>query len=263
MPKTFRQYLRSILVPLGLADERAYRLALKDVFNDDTFLVSFPKSGNTWLRFLIAYALIGDRMLSMRTIDEIVPDIYSARESADQIQRPRFLKAHDPLFDYYPKCVYVVRDYRDVLVSYYHYHIALGSFKGDLATYIDAMNTLHPFGTWKDHVSKALLFAQKHPDRMLIVRYEDLVNQTEDSLVRILQFCKITPKLSIKEIISKSSFSELRAIEDKEGSEFKDISDKNFFREGIVGSWNNTISAKLSETILERHRDVFSQLGYS
>jgi len=254
--------MRSILVPLGLADERAYRLALKHVYSDDTFLVSFPKSGNTWLRFLLAYALSSKEKINMRNIDEIIPDIYSAGKLADHISRPRYLKSHDPFFAYYPKCVYLVRDYRDVLVSYYYYHVALGEYKGDFTTYAESIDNLHPFGKWTDHVSGALRFAQENPGRVLVVRYEDLVNETENTLEKILVFCSITPAMPMKEIIARSSFYELRNNEMEEGSAFRDISQKNFFREGKIGGWKTVMTEEQSQKLVSANTFINRQLGY-
>ena len=42
----------------------------------DVFLVSYPRSGNTWLRSMIAQLLTGEKINSLRELDYIVPDIY-------------------------------------------------------------------------------------------------------------------------------------------------------------------------------------------
>lgn len=251
-----------MLVPFGLADRRAYHLALKKINPDDTFIVSFPKSGNTWMRFLLAYLITGKEKISFREIDSIVPDIYTARRQADEMQPPRFLKAHDPFFDYYPKCIYIVRDYRDVLISYYHYHKALGNFNGTIEAYAESLGSLHPFGNWEAHVKNAIRFSNENPERMLLIRYEDLVNDTAGVLQKAISFCKINPKTTIEKAIERSAFDVLREEENRSGSAFMDLGKTNFFREGKSGNWKTEMPAGLAETITEKYRDTFTQAGY-
>lgn len=263
VPRTFRQYLRSVLVPLGLADRRAFHLALKKINPDDTFIVSFPKSGNTWMRFLLAYLISGKDKISFREIDSLVPDIYTARKEADEMQSPRFLKAHDPCFDYYPKCIYIVRDYRDVFVSYFHYHKALGNFTGDMHAYENAIDSLHPFGKWETHVKKAIDFSKQHPERILILRYEDLMNDAKAALQQVISFCKINPQMEIENAIERAAFAALKDEENKSGSAFMDLGKTNFFREGKTGNWKTEMPAELAVKLTEQHRELFAKLGYT
>src|SRR6266511_1501639 len=64
-------------------------------FSDDIMLVSYPRSGNTWLRFLIGN-LISREPVRFANIERIIPDIYhhSDRELR-KLPRPRFLKSHE------------------------------------------------------------------------------------------------------------------------------------------------------------------------
>ncbi len=45
-----------------------------EVFDDDTFIVSFPKSGNTWTRFLIANLLHPEEPANFGNIDRLIPE---------------------------------------------------------------------------------------------------------------------------------------------------------------------------------------------
>ena len=45
-----------------------------EVFDDDTFIVSFPKSGNTWTRFLIANLLHPEEPANFDNIDQLIPE---------------------------------------------------------------------------------------------------------------------------------------------------------------------------------------------
>src|ERR1051326_236512 len=66
------------------------------VFPDDTFIVSYPRSGNTWTRFLIANLLHPDEPVTFRNISRLLRDS-EARSSRylKSIPRPRVIKSHE------------------------------------------------------------------------------------------------------------------------------------------------------------------------
>ena len=115
-------YLRNLLMPSSSAG----RWVPDTIYPDDTFIVSYPKSGNTWMRFLIGNYLTGNEC-SFENCHLITPDIHMNPEQCEKIDRPRFIKSHAPFLPQYPKVVYIVRDVRDVVVSYYHHALKHGS----------------------------------------------------------------------------------------------------------------------------------------
>ena len=46
------------------------------IFPDDVYLVSYPKSGNTWLRFLIANLIHPQEEVNFLNIESVLPSIY-------------------------------------------------------------------------------------------------------------------------------------------------------------------------------------------
>jgi len=46
------------------------------VFDDDVFVLSYPRSGNTWLRILLANLLSNRGDVGFANIEKIIPDIY-------------------------------------------------------------------------------------------------------------------------------------------------------------------------------------------
>ena len=88
------------------------------VFPDDTFLVSYPKSGNTWVRFLLANLIHPNEKVSFSNINRLLPapGVLSKR-FLRTLPRPRILKSHEPFDARFKKVIYLVRDPRDVAVS--------------------------------------------------------------------------------------------------------------------------------------------------
>jgi estrone sulfotransferase len=262
MPRTFKQYYRKFLVSIGQFDEAAFRLAIDNVYPNDTFLISYPKSGNTWLRFILANLIHSSEKINFRNIDQFIPDVYSATERVNKIASPRFIKSHHPWFDIFPKSIYIARDYRDVFTSYYHYQKKLGAFSGSIEDFSTQIDTLHSFGTWDEHIHKALTIQEEKPQNILLLKYEDLYQNPEAELQRIIHFLNIKPTLSEKEIIQRCSFASLQELENKHGSQFKDISQANFFREGKPGTWKTELPPELAKMLTNLYAEPLARLGY-
>jgi estrone sulfotransferase len=263
MPHTPRQYLRALLLKFGIGSEAAFRMNLDEIRGDDVFLCSYPKSGNTWLRFILAHLLSSRTDITPRNVDELVPDVYAANEKANALASPRILKTHHALLHEFPKTIYVVRDVRDVMLSYYHYQKALGVFDGSFGEFIDVADTLHPFGSWSTHVEKAIAFAAQHPQRVLLLRYEDLQQNPEAEIEKLIAFLGLPVKHSIKEAIMLSSFDRLQTLEAEHGSSFSDKSGKQFFRSGKTGEGKTQLSADDNARLLALHGKAMQLLHYS
>src|SRR5262250_812152 len=94
------------------------------VFPDDVFIVSYPKSGNTWTRFLIANLLYPEKHPDFSNINLVIPDPEAlSKRTLAKLPRPRILKSHQYFDPRYLRIIYVVRDPRDVLLSQYHFHM--------------------------------------------------------------------------------------------------------------------------------------------
>lgn len=262
--RMFRQYLRWLPDKLGLVNHGAFLMQLREIRNDDTFIVSYPKSGNTWLRFALAYMITGEESkLTFKEVDKLVPDVYVSKDEIDSMPPPRFIKTHDTLFPYFPKAIYIVRDYRDVLVSYYHYKLALKEYSGDFSAFIRSDEVIEPFGSWAEHVGKATEFQKNTAAKILFLRYEDLQTSFEKTVNDIVRFCGFSNVNSAK-LKELTQFEKLRDAENESGSEFKNRSEQNFFREGKSGKWQSYFTTSDLEYLYSNEAMVslFKQLGY-
>jgi hypothetical protein len=92
------------------------------VFPDDIFLVGYFRSGSTWSRFIFGNYTHQDEPVTFANLDDWVPSIYSQPDRVLR-QRPRILKSHEYFDPRYPRTIYIVRDPRDVAVSFYFYNL--------------------------------------------------------------------------------------------------------------------------------------------
>lgn len=190
------------------------------VFPDDTFLVSYPRSGNTWTRFLIANLLHPGEGVSFANIEKLIPDA-SAQSSRTlkSTPRPRVIKTHEYFDHRYPRVIYIVRDPRDVALSYYDFHRKY--------QHIDNSIPLHRFvegfvsgslisagwGTWAENVASWLYTRENH-DRFLLLRYEDMLENTKAELSRVAVFMGIEPdQVRLQQAVELSAADRMRKLE--------------------------------------------------
>src|ERR1700719_1787779 len=66
------------------------------VFPDDIFLVSYPRSGNTWTRFLLGNLIHQGEPVTFSNVESRIPEIYFNRDRVlRHLSRPRVLKSHE------------------------------------------------------------------------------------------------------------------------------------------------------------------------
>jgi hypothetical protein len=253
--KSVRHHLRERLQ----ADEFPGRAL--EVFPADTFIVSYPRSGNTWVRFLVASVLHPEIPTDFRNVDVRVPSIYKV--TADYLAalaRPRVLKSHEYFDPRYPRVIYIVRDPRDVLVSYYHYSM-LSAFADRLMS-----GQVNAFGTWQENVSSWLATRGDQQD-FLLVRYEDLKREGVTELGRIAGFlgCN-TNRSELVRIVAECSFEKMREAEtktDEESAYMRRVrSDIGFVRKGDTGSWRTELPAAVNARLEAKWRPMMERLGY-
>jgi hypothetical protein len=194
------------------------------------WIASYPKSGNTWVRFLVCNLMVGS-VESAAALSRWAPDIHELGPGVDPPSSP-LVKTHFAYSDALPwathtaGAIYVLRDPADVMLSNYHYARRSGAWAGaDDASafdrYVDTFVAAHGdprwlklgMGRWDDHVRSWL--AVKHPFPVLKIRYEDLLTdgiEAAGSLSRALGLARRPEDLA--NAVAAASFDSMRRIEE-------------------------------------------------
>ncbi|MGB5747934.1 MAG: sulfotransferase domain-containing protein [Desulfobacterales bacterium] len=232
------------------------------IFPDDIFLVSYPKSGNTWVRFLIANLLKNDdELIDFHSAIKFVPEIGTHTDVIANLDRPRIIKSHELYNDKYPKVVYIVRDPRDVYVSYYHY-LKKKLLEGMTFAQFLRKDDLYP-SRWHEHVKSWI-----DKPNLQLVKYEDLLVDTYGELSKILSFIDRDDfdEKQIKKAIAASTFEQMKKIESEKGRPFKTKADAmratQFLRKGIKGDWINYFNEDDLKLIEKEAKNFIVRLGY-
>ena len=232
------------------------------IYPDDVFLVSYPRSGNTWVRQMIAILKHPGLDLTFEQVDDYVPDPYSNREAIDHIARPRIIKSHEPYTPDYPRVIYIYRDGRDCLVSWYDMETKVGAYRGRFDEFVIRClsNSYGKWGSWQNHVRSWILV--RHDTPILKVQYEALCKNPHQGLRNIASFLGITAEDEKIEGAILGSSREVRQLflQNKRSEVWS-----KGFRGGIKGGpgkWREMFSDKLLEMYWGYVGDVMEELGY-
>jgi len=243
------------------------------ILPDDVFLVSFPKSGNTWTRFLLGNLVSTGEPATFSNIHLLVPDpTGTSQRDLERMPRPRVIKSHECFDPRYPRVIYIVRDPRDVVVSQYHYYRKIRYIPDDLPieTFVGRFlaGETWPVGSWGQNVVTWLGTSEGDP-RFLLLRYEDMVADTYRELRKIVAFIglKTTAEL-ITQAVERSSITQMRRLEKAQGKDVDRMvgtssrKDLMFVRNGITGGWRRDLPVPMVERIEAAWGPVMQHLGY-
>jgi len=240
---------------------------------DDTFIVSYPRSGNTWTRFLIANLLFPNTPVTFANIERLIPDTSSqSNRVLKRTPRPRFIKSHQYFDPRYPRVLYVVRDPRDLVLSYYNFQRKYRQIADDypLANYVDdfveGRLISADWGTWGENVA-SWIFTRQNRNSFLLLRYEDMKSDTEHELRRIATFLglQVGPD-RLQQAIAASSPERMRELEQAQSDQWvatqKHRKDIPFVGPAQSGRWHTELPQASVSKIESAWGSLMSTLEY-
>ena len=281
------------------------------------WLASYPKSGNTMVRSLLAtYFFSNDGIFNFDLIknikqfpniklfenygvninddDEIIKNYIKVQRTFCNERAVQFLKTHSYLFNFYNKysftdlnntigAIYIVRDPRNVVSSFANFAnisaeratnqmISKISIGGDVTNENIADRIKVWTGTWAQNFNSWKSF--KNQERYLLIKYEDLIEDTEKIFLKILEFIhklnnskfKINDK-KFKNTIKTVSFKNMKDLEKKIGFSESKIDKKTgkkipFFNLGPENDWKKYLDSNLRKKIEIAFEKEMVELGY-
>ncbi len=186
--------------------------------NNDIFLVEFPKSGVTYLSFLIANALKkrNDEEITFYNHHKYIVDIHQLRganisRNDCPLRGYRFIKSHSCHSRSYYFVIYILRNPFDVMISYYHFMASHGyndSFENFL------LSKKYGIQNWVNHVEGWLIKNKDLAQRVHLIRYEDLVSSPQHELASLFSnIGLIVDSKKIQEAIESSSRENMKKSE--------------------------------------------------
>ena len=242
------------------------------VYPDDVFLTSYPRSGNTWMRFLVGNLIHEAEPVTFLKLERLLPDMYiHSDRDMRSMPRPRVIKSHECFDPRYKRVVYIVRDPRDVAVSNYHWELKKGSFPDGfpMQEFVPrwmASDYWPRLGCWGDHVASWLSTRRNHPD-FLVIRYEDLMARPQPELAKIARLLQIDPTPQrLARAVELSSADRMRKLESTQGGKWLQTKytrqDAPFVRKASSGGWKAVLPNESVALIESAWHAQMSELGY-
>jgi len=241
------------------------------VFPDDTFVISYPRSGSTWMRFLVANLLHPNETVTFANLDRLLPSTAQAsRRLLKNTKRPRVIKSHNYYDHRYRKVLYVVRDPRDVVLSEYRFHLKNryieDGYPMDRFVSRFMAGDLGAYGSWRENVG-SWLATRGGTANFLLVRYEDMVADINREMTKVAVFFGIgEDRERIARAVERSSADHMRALEKKESDKWvvtkglrKDIP---FVGAATAGGWKQKLPPSNVAQIESAWGPLMQWLGY-
>ncbi|XP_074649900.1 sulfotransferase 1B1-like [Tubulanus polymorphus] len=243
---------------------------------DDIIIATYPKAGTTmtqeitWLvmnngdleaakqDYLSARMPFLDFTPPTRSL--IYGDLHTPLELFLKQSSPRICKMHLPwnlgprqaVDKFKSRLIYVMRNPKDIAVSYYHFAQAfartpfIGSFSNFLKVFLAPNMSYGPIfdhylGYWKE----------RHRENILILYYEDLVHDHRAQVVKIAKFLQkdLTDEV-IDRIVEATKFKSMKAnpMTNYKGDGYAKPNAPPFMRKGETGDWKNHFTVEEAET---------------
>jgi len=267
-----------------------------------TWIASYPRSGNTWLRFLVANCLVDHEFDWGRAMNSFAFELYyyleqikregwttqdvidtmrrvvKGQPTGDRIGDRLFMKTHNawsgdhPFSELGGPAVLLVRDPRDVLLSaanYYNLTRDPDADQGDYARrYIDHGGDLAwinaGYGTWYEHYQS---WADRSDFPVHVVRYETLKTNPVPALVDLCEFLGFdVTEADAQRAVERTDMAKMRDIEKKarDDGSFGGLNDGyNFFNKGKSGQALDDLGPGLDDLFEQKFANELAEMGYT
>ena len=274
------------------------------------WLASYPKSGNTFVRSLLSsYIFSEDGNFNFELLtnikqfpdnslfeqlgvdtdneEEMCKNYINSQKIFNKKDSIRFLKTHSCFvntnkFKFTDRhntlgVIYIVRDPRNIITSFsHHFQITPEQALENLLSHQYLGKTSKKYcvtylGPWKQHFNSWKVF--RRFNKYLLVRYEDLVHDTEKTFLNILKFIAHLggvrfsyDKKKFENTLKTTGFEKMQKLEVEESfveaKENKQGEKIKFFNMGAQNDWKKLLDPKIKENLERELGDEMKELNY-
>ncbi|NJM87068.1 MAG: sulfotransferase domain-containing protein [Hydrococcus sp. RU_2_2] len=239
---------------------------------EDIFLVSYPKSGNTWIRFLIANAIKVhyqiEREINFFSIDDIIPAVQGFTNLKPQgpfglTELSRIIKSHAAYNPYYYRTILIVRDPRDVMVSYYYYLKSCCRITENYPLTDFIHHETYGVDAWVNHTT-SWFYTVKPGQIVQLFLYEEFIQEPVKQLGQLMNLIglKIEESNLVKAIELSSKENMRKSFKQHTSTYLTQIYKGNFVRRAEVTK-GQELCDEDKKIIEEKTKDIAKIIGYN
>jgi len=235
----------------------------RDLTPADVFFAAYPKSGTTYVRFVL-FEMLSGMPAGFRTTNNLMAGVGVHKHAMKLLPGGgRLLSTHEHYRSEYKRMIYVVRDGRDVMLSEYAYLKALAFYDKDLDSFIKhfLFTKVSGYGPWHQHVAGFLDSPVTKTDNFMIVRFEDVRTDPVSWFARMADFLGV--KVEMDRIRTAVANNSIEAMREKENREPVKASIRGrFVRDGKVRGWVSKLTPEQVSLFEKYAGDALVRLGY-
>ncbi|XP_055981300.1 amine sulfotransferase-like [Sorex fumeus] len=236
-----------------------------EIRDDDVFIITYPKSGTIWTQqilSLIYFETYRNQTDNMKTA-ELAPFLEYNRRKLDYTKRPspRIFSSHLPYYlvpnglkNKKAKIVYIYRNPKDVITSYFHFSNFVAVLKGceNMDFFMDNFLEGKVMGSiWFDHIKG--WYENRHKFNILFLSYEQMKKDLKSAVQTLCHFLgKELSEVDVDAVVRQATFTNMKS---DSRANYNDIlknivgtrSEGHFLRKGTIGDWKNHFTVAQSE----------------
>tara|TARA_B100000900_G_C20566438_1_gene711323 strand:- start:552 stop:1394 length:843 start_codon:yes stop_codon:yes gene_type:complete len=243
----------------------------------DIYIVSYPKSGVTWLCLILANIINLKRKSNDRVdfynVHDFIPDLHANPQQIQNINQPRIIKTHEFFKEWqhrinikgngfmYPRVIHMVRDGRDSMASFFRYTNALSKNQINIEDFLG--EKIKSKRCWSSHTKNWSGNDCLDKRKLFTIKYENMKINPFSEIKKLVDFIGFNIENEIiKKAIKLSDIENIKNLESKYGSEVQYQDKKYMFAgKGLTGEFDNDIKSSIENYFLQS-KDVFEKLNY-
>jgi hypothetical protein len=237
------------------------------VDTNDVLIASYPRSGSTWMRFLLFDVFSGNKSDFIK-VNRGIPGVENQSTAIPLLHGSgRLLQTHELYRPEYNKAIYLIRDVRDVVISEYYFSLRNGVITNDFDSFLFQFlhGRVNPFGSWEEHIESWLDSTIALNGNVLFIRFEEMRQNIVAVLTKTLDFLGIENDLEvIRKAVENNTIEKMREKESMapKGTFKTNRTDIQFIRKGAAGGWKGKLSEDQLKMIENRLGGILERVGY-
>jgi hypothetical protein len=250
-----------------------FKILLRKMRPNKVYFVTPQQSGTHWVRSMLSSVyndVYGFGMDLKFNQTSLVSHLQAETIYDSDIRIPRTQATHWPYrwwFFKNQKVFIVVRDMRDAMVSHYEKYKKMNDLDLPFSVFLRQKSRKGfqhgPVFSKRVKFFNSWVRGRKNTKDFLIIRYEDLLADTEKNLKKIINFIDL-PAEDLDAVVSKAvDFGSVKNMKQREGSQKKEGEKKTVVNKGISGRYKEYFTEEDKEYFQNYVREnLIDSFGY-